>query len=151
MLGIERRAFRIGWTIFLLGLLIAVIYLIRETILVFAGAIFFSYILWPLVSFVQRFGAKRRTSALAIVYVLLIGAIVGIGFAIIPAIGAQATSLLTRLPSMVNGAELSKIPLPVFLDPVRAQVIAAMQREAANLESSAVPLIQKAGSHLLSG
>ncbi|MBV8552132.1 MAG: AI-2E family transporter [Acidobacteriaceae bacterium] len=151
MLGIEKRAFRIAWTVFLLFLLITVIYQIRETILVFAAAIFCSYILSPTVSLVQQFTTKRRGTALAIVYVLLIGAIVGVGFAILPAIASQATSLLTRLPSLVAGAQVSTIPLPGFLEPMREQIIVALQKEATNLENSAVPLIQQAGSRLLSG
>src|SRR5579875_772417 len=151
MLGIEARAFRIAWTLFLLILVIAIIYEIRQTILVFAGAIFFSYILWPLVSFVQRFTTRRRGLALAIVYVLLIGAMIGIGFAVIPAILAQATNLFTRLPSLITGAQISKIPLPQFLDPVRDQLISAVRAQAASIGPKVIGIIQEIGSHLLSG
>lgn len=151
MLGIENRTFRIAWTVFVLFLLILIVYQIRQTILVFAGAIFFAYILWPLVSFVQRFTTKRRGLALSIVYILLIGALVGIGFAVVPAILAQATSLFTRLPSLITGAQISKIPLPSFLDPVREQVIDALRTQAATLGSKAIGLIQDVGTHLLSG
>ena len=151
MLGIENRTFRMAWTVFVLFLLIAIVYEIRQTILVFAGAIFFSYILWPLVSFVQRFTTKRRGLALAIVYVLLLGAMVGIGFAVIPAILAQATNLFTRLPSLITGAQISKIPLPSFLDPVRQQIIDALHSQAASIGSKVIGAIQEIGSHVLSG
>lgn len=151
MLGIENRTFRIAWTVFLLVLLIAIVYQIRQTILVFAGAIFFSYILWPLVSFVQRLTTKRRGVALAIVYVLLIGALVGIGFAVIPAILAQATSLFTRLPSLITGARISRMPIPSFLDPYREQVIDAIRTQAATIGGKMIGVIQEVGTHLMSG
>jgi predicted PurR-regulated permease PerM len=151
MLGIENRAFRISWTVFLLILLILVVYEIRETILVFAGAIFFAYILWPLVSFFQRFTTKGRGSALAIVYTLLIGAIVGIGFAVVPVIASQATSLFTKLPTLITGAQISKIPLPSFLEPMREQLITAVRSQAANIGARVLALMQEAGTHIMSG
>ncbi|MBV8073178.1 MAG: AI-2E family transporter [Acidobacteriaceae bacterium] len=140
-----------AWTVFVLVLMIALVYQIRQTILVFAGAVFFSYILWPLVSFVQSFTTERRGIALAIVYMLLIGAIVGIGFAVIPAIAYQATSLFTRLPSLITGAQISRIPLPSFLEPVRNQVVEAVRAQAATIGSRVILLMQEAGTHLLSG
>jgi predicted PurR-regulated permease PerM len=151
MLGIENRTFRVAWTVFLLFLFIFLVYKISQTILVFAGAVFFSYILWPLVSFVQRFTTRRRGLALAIVYVVLIGAIVGIGFAVIPAIVSQATSLFTKLPSLITGAQISRIPLPSFLEPVRQQVIDAVRAQAMSIGEKVLTLIQEAGTHLVSG
>ena len=48
--GLDSRALRAVWTVFLFGLLLAVIYYIRGTILLFAGAIFFAYVLSPVVT-----------------------------------------------------------------------------------------------------
>jgi predicted PurR-regulated permease PerM len=151
MLGIDERALRIVWTIFLFALLLALIYFIRETLMIFAISIFFAYMLSPIVRLVERFVAKRRTLALTVVYVLFIGALVGIGFAVIPTIAQEATTLLTSLPRLVNGGEFAKIPVPHWLDPMRAQLIAAAKREASTLESSLVPLLQQAGTKIVSG
>ncbi len=151
MLGIDERALRIVWTIFLFALLLVVLYYIRDTILVFAGAIFFAYMLSPIVGLVERFMPKRRTLALAIVYILLIGALTGIGFAVIPTIGEEATSLVTRLPSLLTGGNLMKFPLPEWLEPMRAQLIVALNKEATSLETSVVPFIQQTGTRILSG
>jgi predicted PurR-regulated permease PerM len=151
MLGMDERALRVVWTVFLFGLLLAFIYFIRETLLIFALSIFFAYMLSPIVGLVERYVARRRTLALTVVYVLLIGALVGIGFAVVPRIGEEATTLLTSLPGMINGAQISKFPIPHFLDPMRDQIIAIAKREAATLESSLVPFLQQAGTKILTG
>jgi predicted PurR-regulated permease PerM len=151
MLGMDERALRIVWTVFLFGLFLAFIYFIRQTLVLFALSIFFAYMLSPIVGLVERFVAKRRTLALSVVYILLIGAMVGIGFAVIPRIAEEATNLVTSLPGLVAGGAVTKIPIPNWLDPVRDQVIAAARREASNLESSLVPILQQAGTRILSG
>lgn len=151
MLGIDERALRIVWTIFLFGLLLALIYFIRETLMLFALSIFFAYMLSPLVDLIERFVAKRRTLALAAVYVLFVGGLVGIGFAVVPRIAEEATTLLTNLPGMVTGGAVSNIPIPHWLDPIRDQVVTAARREASTLENSLVPILQQTGNRILTG
>ncbi|MGA8025599.1 MAG: AI-2E family transporter [Bryobacteraceae bacterium] len=151
MLGIDERALRIIWTIFLFALLLALLYYIRQTILVFAIAVFFAYMLSPIVAIVERFMPKRRTLALALVYIVLIGALTGIGFAVIPTIAEEATNLVTRLPALLNARTFSNFPLPLWLEPMRAQVVIALNREATSLQSSVVPFIQETGTRILSG
>jgi predicted PurR-regulated permease PerM len=151
MLGIDERALKIVWTIFLFSLLLAVIYFIRETILVFALAIFFAYMLWPVVVLIERLIPKRRNLALALVYVSLIGILVLIGFELIPKIADQATNLATKLPSLLSKNRLATIPLPGWLDPVRAEVVGFATRQVSTLGSRVVPFIQGAGGRILSG
>jgi predicted PurR-regulated permease PerM len=151
MLGMDERALRIVWTVFLFGLFLAFIYFIRDTLVLFALSIFFAYMLSPIVDLVERYVARRRTLALTVVYILLIGALVGIGFAVIPRIGEEATALLTSFPGLLGGGAISKIPLPHFLDPMRDQIIAVAKREASSLETSLVPFLQQAGTRILSG
>jgi predicted PurR-regulated permease PerM len=81
----------------------------------------------------------------------LVGAIVGIGFALIPKLVSQASSLVSRLPKLLSVSKVATIPLPQWLEPVREQIIATANREASNLASSAVPFLQQAGTRLLSG
>ena len=94
MLGIDPRTFRVVWTMFLFGLVIAVVYFIRETLLLFALAVFFAYMLSPLVQLVQRITPRQRGLALAIVYIILVGAIVGISISLGSRIAEQATTLV---------------------------------------------------------
>ncbi|MDQ2947713.1 MAG: AI-2E family transporter, partial [Acidobacteriota bacterium] len=151
MLGIDERALKIVWTVFLFGLFLAVVYFIRDTILVFALAIFFAYMLWPVVGLIERLIPKRRNIALALVYVSLIGLLVLIGFELIPKIAEQATNLATKLPSLLSKNKLATIPLPAWLDPVRAEIIGFATKQVSTLGSRVVPFIQGAGSRILSG
>ncbi len=150
--GLDNRALRAVWTVFVFGLLLAVVYYIRGVILLFAGAIFFAYILAPIVTIIERFfGGRRRNLALAVVYVLLIGLLVAIGFKLIPTIADEATSLARHLPALVTGGGLAKLPLPAFLEPVREKVIGILNTEAVHLQASVVPFLQEAGPRILSG
>ena len=151
MFGLDHNALKIAWTVFFFVLLLALVYAIRQTLLVFAVAIFFAYMLSPLVSLVGRFFPQKRSIALAIVYVMLVGAMVGIGFALIPQLASQASSLVSRLPALLRGGRLATIPLPDWLEPVREQIISAANRQASSLAASAVPFLQQAGTRLLSG
>lgn len=151
MFGIDERALRIAWTIFLFGLLLAIVYFIRDTLIIFAAAIFFAYMLAPVIEVVERLLPKRRNLALTVVYISLVGLLVFLGFELIPAVSSEATNLLMRLPALVNSGTLTRIYLPHWLDPFRAQVIAALNREATSLQSSVVPFLQKTGSQILSG
>jgi predicted PurR-regulated permease PerM len=151
MFALDQSALRITWTVFLFLLVLAVIYEIRDTLLVFAGAIFFAYMLSPIVGLIERFLPKRRALALGMVYILLVGSLIGIGFALIPTLASEATSLVSRLPSLVNSGKVATIPLPPFLEPMRAQVMTALHNEASNLQQSVVPFLQSASSQILSG
>ena len=82
MLGVDPRAFRITWTIFLFALLLGTLYAIRDTLLLFAVSIFFAYMLAPLVELAERMTLKHRGIALAIVFVVLVGALVALGLVI---------------------------------------------------------------------
>jgi predicted PurR-regulated permease PerM len=151
MFGLDDRALRIAWTVFLFCLLLGIVYIIRETLLLFAAAIFFAYMLSPIVGLLQRFLPERRAIALAIVFVLLVGILVGLGFALIPALVSQASSLVTRLPSLLTSTRLTNLHLPQWLEPVRAQIMAAATRQASNLETSVMPFLRQAGTRLISG
>jgi predicted PurR-regulated permease PerM len=151
MMGIDHRALRVAWTIFLFVLLLAVVWFIRSTIVVFLAAIFFAYILWPIIGIAEHFLKRRRGLALAIVYCSLIGILVLIGFRLLPAVGAQAVSLSSRLPSLISGGNLAKFPLPAWAEPMREEVIPILNKVATNLQSSVVPFVQEAGSRLLTG
>jgi predicted PurR-regulated permease PerM len=151
MLGIDRRAFRIVWTVCLFSLLLLIVYQIRATLMVFAAAIFLAYMLAPIVWLLERFVQKRRTLALGLVYILLIGALVGLGFALIPKVASEATNLATRLPALLASGRLATLALPAWAEPAREQVMEALRREATNLQSSVVPFIQKLSTEILSG
>src|SRR5271168_3201957 len=78
LLGIDPKAARVTWTVFLVALLLATAFAVRETLAVFVIALLFAYLLLPLVGFVERITPHQVSPriALAIVYLVLVGAIV---------------------------------------------------------------------------
>ncbi len=79
-MGIDPKAARAAWTVFLLALLVAAAYAIRETLAVFVIALLFAYLLMPLVGLVERVTPRQVSPriALAIVYLALVGVIVAL-------------------------------------------------------------------------
>jgi predicted PurR-regulated permease PerM len=151
MLGIDSRALRVCWTVFLFAVALAVVYLIRDTLVDFALAVFFAYLLAPLVNLVGRILPKRRNLALAIVYVAILAVLITVGINLGSRVAEEAGSLASRLPAMVQNATLPQFPIPSWLDPYKAKVYEAAQNEARELSSGAVPLLQKATGRIISG
>jgi predicted PurR-regulated permease PerM len=86
-------------SIFILAILF--LYGARETLTLFLFAVLFAYFVEPLVSRLNK-PLRSRGLAIAAVYVILIGAVVGLGFAVGPRIAAEGKSLATSLPTLVD-------------------------------------------------
>jgi len=132
MLGIDPKAARAAWTVFLIALLIATAYAIRATLVILAISLFFAYMLMPVVETVYRHTPRKvsPTIALAIVYLALIGVLVGLGFTLGSKIAEEANTLATQFPKLVqNGQWANEIPLPSWLDPVRDRIVSAIKSQ----------------------
>lgn len=147
MLGIDERALKILWTAFLAALVVAIAYTIRATLLVFALAIFFAYMLSPIIGTIQRVVPRRRNLALATVYCLLVGLLVLAGIEIVPAIADQITSV-TRL---LSGRMIITLPMPAFLQPFESQVTHFLSGQLGNLQGHLLMYAQDVGKRILSG
>jgi predicted PurR-regulated permease PerM len=131
--GLDRRAASYTWTVLFILLLVAVVYLIRETLFIFALALLFSYLLWPLVHFLdRRLPGRSKVPALAIVYLSLVGVLIIVGIAIGSRVMLQANALAGRIPDLLSRleqpGELLALPSPPT---VRETVIATLQQELA--------------------
>ena len=154
MLGIDPKAARITWTAFLVALLLATIYAVRETLAVFAIALLFAYLLMPLVGFVARVTPRQVSPriALAIVYLALIGTIVTLAFTLGTRLVAEANSLAKELPALVHNPQwMQKIPLPSWLEPARASMIQRVQEQLNNGGNKILPYISSLSGQLASG
>jgi predicted PurR-regulated permease PerM len=151
MAGVDGRTFRVVWTIFLFGLLLFTVYAIRQTLILVAVAIFFAYMLAPLVDLVNRFIPRHRIVALTLVYVVLVGTIVTLGVTIGSQIVEQASNLAGQLPKLLQHGQFQNLPLPGWLEPLRAKLMVAAQKEATDLQNSIVPFLQHSGGRILSG
>ncbi len=155
MLGIDGRAARIGWTLLLLALVVLTAYAIRQTLVIFAVAVFLAYMLTPLVNVVDRHLPRRipRTVALAIVYLALIGLLVALGITVGSTIGDEAGELAKELPGQaqnkVQGPQ--RVALPAVLEPLRGRVSGWIQNEYNNGGKDLLPYLQSAGAHVFTG
>jgi predicted PurR-regulated permease PerM len=99
--GIDPKAARVTWTAALTLLLLAAIYQIRGTLFLFAVALLFACLLYPLVERISsRFSAKNRTPALALTYLLLIGLLTAMLVVVGSKVAAQARQLIAQPPDI---------------------------------------------------
>lgn len=147
MLGIDTRAARVTWTVFLFALLVWMTWYIRESILIFVAALFLAYMLSPLLDLLCRYAPTRlsRVAALAIVYVVII---VIVGTASIWLGGRaieEGTELAQRLPELIRRhQDLSAVPLPLALEPFRERASQMIRDQTALSPERVLPLIQRA-------
>jgi predicted PurR-regulated permease PerM len=154
VLGIDPKAARIAWTVFLVALLVATAFAVRETLAVFVIALLFAYLLAPLVGFVERMTPHSVSPriALAIVYLALVGTVVTLGLTLGSRLAQEANTLATRLPALVsNPTWIEKIPLPGWLEPARANIVQTVQDELSSGGQQVLPYVKGLGGQLVSG
>jgi predicted PurR-regulated permease PerM len=153
MLGIDSRALKSVWTGFLFITGIAVIYIVRDTLVTFALAVFFALLLAPIVATVERLSPPwlPRTAALTIVYVLLMGAIAAITIPLASAVADDARVLAQKLPDAISKDTIHRIPLPAILEPARDRLSAELEKHLDDLERDAFPLLSRAFEQLVTG
>lgn len=154
MLGLDRRAAQVTWTVFLIVVCLLALYIVRDTLMILVLALFFAYMLWPAVEFVRRFAPHRLSpnAALAAVYVLLVAILVTLGTLLGSLIAAQATSLANRFPEYIQkSSALAAAPLPGWIGPIREKTLDVLRSQAANLDREIVPILRKAGEGILTG
>ena len=153
MLGIDPKPARAVWTAFLVVLALATVYAVRESIVVFMIALFFSYMLAPVVNFLSDRLPKRiaHSLALAIVYLSLLGVLIAIGATLGTRLADEAGMLAKRLPEVMQKPDwMHAIPLPAWLEPMRDRVIASVQDEFRMGGKDLMPYLTSLGGKLLS-
>jgi len=154
VLAIDPKAARIAWTVFLLALLVAAAYAVRETLAVFVIALLFAYLLAPLVGFVERITPRQVSPriALAIVYLALVGTIITLIATLGSRLADEANNLAMQLPALVkNPTWMQRIPLPSWLEPARANIIQRVQAQLSSGGQHVLPYIEGLGGQLVSG
>lgn len=124
MLGIDARAARATWTVILVLLVCAIVYLIRRTLLIFVLSLLLAYLLLPVVDLIDRRlpFQRRRGLALAIVYVVLMGLLVAGAGSIGARVAEQAGALAKRVPDLIRQQHTLEIPLPEPLKPFAGRI-----------------------------
>jgi predicted PurR-regulated permease PerM len=147
MLGIDRRAVRYAWTAATVILLLCLIYLVRRTLLVFILSLLFAYLLSPLVNLLDRIlpTNRTRTIALALAYIIFIGAVVVVGIQIGSRVVAEATALAKQLPSIIATQETLGPGTPPAVNSLKSQLLARARTEIARRSGDLVTLLAQTG------
>lgn len=152
MLGFDSRTAKVVWTAALMMLLFYAVYLSATTIIVVIFAVFFSYVLFPLVELTQRWLPKRvpRTVAIGLVFLVVIG-LAGTAVGLFGSqIESEAVALSQKLPTQINAEDVSnKIPLPGFIEPMRERILSFVRAQIAAGTDQAVPLAKQFGEGLM--
>ena len=152
MMGFDQRAARVAWTVGLVALVLYVAYALRHTFFIFVLAIFFSYMLFPLVHWFDRFTPRRvsHTASTVAVYVLLLAFIAVLGALIGPPVADQAAKLAKQLPELMRDPNLAdRLPLPQWLAPYRPRIVEFLHAQVDAGAALAVPMARKAGEIML--
>ncbi|MBI3698365.1 MAG: AI-2E family transporter [Acidobacteria bacterium] len=155
MLGVDPRAFRVAWTVFLAAALLWLLYQARGVLFVLVLAILFAYVIWPLVAAAERllgrFGPRgRRLAALAVVYPVLIGVVILLGAVMAPQIAQQGAMLAEKTTAFAR--KLQQDQLLVEMSQSRGWSLGtlyAVREQVLRHTSSLVPYIQRVVEDLL--
>src|ERR1035437_5209984 len=152
MLGIERSAARYTWTAAVVLLFLWLVYLLRFTLFIFAVALLFAYLLSPLVDLLDRAIPRKgtRTLALALSYVIFIGAVVLIGIQISTRVVSQAETLASKLAETMVKLEYHSPLAPEGVNAVKAQLVATLRTDWAQRSSDIMRELPSAGLKFLS-
>jgi predicted PurR-regulated permease PerM len=152
VLGLDRRAARFTWTVVFILLLLGFVYLIRETLFIFALALLFAYLLWPLVDYLDRWlPGVSRVLALAIVYLSLVGLLFVIGIEIGSRVMLEANALATRVPELLS--KLEHVGDPIASPPVQTvkeTVISTLRKQLVYHSRDILSLLPNAALGVLS-
>jgi len=154
MLGIDKRALKIVWTVFLFALVALLVYEVRRTLMIFVLALFFSHLLGPIVAFFERTVHIRvpRVAILVLVYIALVAVIVLALFSIGSRIGEEAASLATRIPQLLKEQDLlDRMPLPAWLEFARPYFKEGVKERLSDLQQHVLPIISSAGVQIFNG
>lgn len=152
MLGIDLRTAHVVWTAFVMALLMYLLYTAHGVVLTIIFAVFFSYLLYPLISLLERVLPTRFPRTLSIVFgFLIVIVVISITSALLgPRIVDEATHLGQKIPELINDPNtVNNIPLPRILESRRASIINFFRERLQEGTSKALPLAKRVGTTML--
>jgi predicted PurR-regulated permease PerM len=97
----DARTARVLITVLLFALGLGFLYVARQTLMAFLFAIFFAYLMSPLVSHLERL-LHGRAPAIAVIYLLLLGLVVLFFISMGPRIGRESAHLSQSVPDLAK-------------------------------------------------
>ena len=148
-----RALLRVIFTLLAVAATMWLLYALRDVILLVVLAIFFAYLLAPLVEFACRPFPVRgrvyvmpRALAIGVVYLLIVGALALAAALLLPQVGAQITQFAQEAPSYL---ELARSRALAWTTTYEAYRLPAAVRDAIN--KSATRAVEIAGTHVTEG
>lgn len=148
MLGFNRSAAKITWTVTLVAVALLAVYAVRKTLFVFLLAVFFAYMVYPAVKRLSKYTPKRfsHSAATATVFLAIVLIVIGAVALVGPPVADQASTLTQQLPALTKDPQIiNRVPLPDWLAPYRARVASFIQQQAASGSSVAMPIAKQVG------
>jgi predicted PurR-regulated permease PerM len=108
----DRRTLNVLLTVLLVAGVCALAFYARRIILLFVCAIFFAYLIDPLVGFLEKHSLlfrNMRGSAVLEVYLAFILVIVVLGYELAPGVGRNVTKLVDEIPVLLDGLSTGEI------------------------------------------
>ena len=148
----DAKAARVTFTVVIVAALLYGVYVIRRTLFVFLLAVFFAYMVYPLVLLLDRFRPRRAPSwaspvaalVLVLTFAVLVGTLIG------PSIGDEANRLGDQLPALLQrGNAIATDRWPRFLQPYAERIVAFLQAELLGGAAEALPLARRIGTGVL--
>lgn len=153
MLGIDAAAARRAWSAILILLVVAGVFLIRQTLLVFVVAIMFAYLLCPLVEFNQRriFPGSRTLAALFPFAVFVVTVTIA-GFIVHPQFVRERDQLFVQVSSpqfkqRLEAWSLGGIPVGRLVAANSGSILTVLPKNTVNTELHAT--VRDAGNLVL--
>ncbi len=150
-MGLDVRAARVTWTVLVFVVCGWLLVSARHTILVFIVALFFAYMLSPLVEYLHRRTPKRvsKTLSLAVVYVALIAILVGAGFLLGPRIADEAVALSQNAPALLKGQSIAPPAfIPEWLHPYWSRIVEGIRDRISAGTQEVMPILRTIGTHV---
>jgi predicted PurR-regulated permease PerM len=152
MFGIDLRVARAVCTAVLVLAALYCVYAVRMALLVVVFAVFFSYLVFPLVDAAERRVAGRvpRDLIVGAAFAIVLGAIalaIG-GFS--SRLATEAAGLVRELPRLLDPATLAqRVPLPGPLEPFRDRLAELLREVARAAQPTALPAARRIGAGVL--
>lgn len=143
----DGRTARVLITVLLFALGLGFLYAARETLIAFLFAIFFAYLMSPLVSNLEKL-LRGRGRAIAVIYLLLLGLLVLIFASMGPRIGREGERLVRSLPALT---QLSSGQIAEKLGQEHgwnSRIIALLRDYLANHSNEIASAAQSVGLHI---
>lgn len=146
MLGIDQRVARYVWTAAIVAIGLCTVYLLRRTLFIFIVALLFAYLLSPLVNLLDRaLPGRTRTPALALAYIIFVGAVVLLGQQIGSRVAKQATQFAKVFPSMLANWEKPAAKVPPEINSLKAQLVEKTRQQIAESSNRILTAVASAG------